>query len=96
LPVSRTDTSQAVEANEQTITTGEYPISRNLYFYLAKPPNAVVQHFIDWILSDEAQAIVVEQGYFPIKTLASSSRTKTTSQLIYEHHLHEERQSGSR
>ncbi len=76
LPVSRTDTSQAVEANEQTITTGEYPISRNLYFYLAKPPNAVVQHFIDWVLSDEAQAIVVEQGYFPIKTLASSSRTR--------------------
>ncbi len=96
LPVSRTDTSQAIEANELTITTGEYPISRDLYFYLAKPPDAIIQHFIDWVLSDEAQAIVIEQGYFPIKTLASSGRTKTTSQLIYEHHLHEERQSGSR
>ena len=73
LPVSRTDTSQAIEANELSITMGEYPISRNLYFYLAKVPNDGIQHFIDWVLSDEAQAIVAEQGYFPIKKTALQS-----------------------
>jgi phosphate transport system substrate-binding protein len=73
LPVSRTDTSQAIEANELSITMGEYPISRNLYFYLAKVPNDGIQHFIDWVLSDEAQAIAAEQGYFPIKKTALQS-----------------------
>lgn len=81
VPVSRTDTSAAIAASEETISNGSYPISRNLYFYLAKEPNPTVQRFLDWVLSDEAQAIVAAQGYFPVNaamTPQSSTKTVTT------------------
>ncbi|MFN3393374.1 MAG: phosphate ABC transporter substrate-binding protein [Candidatus Thermochlorobacter sp.] len=80
VPVSRTDSSEAVEANEATITSGEYPISRDLYFYLAKEPSNELERFIEWVLSDEAQEIVTAQGYFPIK---SKTHTKPTTFLTH-------------
>ncbi len=81
VPVSRTDSSEAVEANEATVTSGEYPISRDLYFYLAKEPSNALARFIEWVLSDEAQEIVTAQGYFPIKT--SKTHTKPTTFLTH-------------
>lgn len=81
VPVSRTDSSEAVEANEATVTSGEYPISRDLYFYLAKEPSNALARFIEWVLSDEAQEIVTAQGYFPIKT--SKTHTKPTTSLTH-------------
>lgn len=74
VPVSRADTSEAIEANEETITSATYPIARDLYFYLAKEPNDALRRFIDWVLSDEAQAIVAAQGYFPVKKPNSQPR----------------------
>lgn len=74
VPVSRADTTEAIAANEETITSEAYPISRNLYFYLAKEPNDALRRFIDWALSDEAQGIVAAQGYFPVKKPSSQSQ----------------------
>jgi phosphate transport system substrate-binding protein len=36
--------------------------------YTSQEPTGVVKSYIDWILTDEAQKIVVELGFVPIKT----------------------------
>jgi len=46
---------------------GEYPLSRPLYFYYIVENEEKVKPYIDFILSDEGQAIVKEVGYIPAK-----------------------------
>lgn len=63
-----TDASKPyVFPNETTILSGEYPISRFLYFYTGKRPEGTVKKFIDWVISPAGQKVVQEVGYYPIK-----------------------------
>lgn len=49
------------------VKSGEYPITRYLYMYLRSRPTGALKQYIDWILSDEGQAVVAKVGYFPIR-----------------------------
>jgi phosphate transport system substrate-binding protein len=51
----------------ETIKKGEYPITRFLYMYLKSKPTGQIKSYIDWILSEEGQKLVVDMGYFPLK-----------------------------
>lgn len=44
-----------------------YPIARDLYMYANGEPQGAVKEYLDWILSEEAQAIVAELGFVPVK-----------------------------
>jgi phosphate transport system substrate-binding protein len=50
-----------------TVNDKSYPIARDLYMYTPNQPSGSVKDYIDWILAKEAQAIVAEQGFVPIK-----------------------------
>ncbi|MBN2386440.1 MAG: PstS family phosphate ABC transporter substrate-binding protein [Anaerolineales bacterium] len=50
-----------------TVNDGSYPIARDLYMYTTGEPTGVVQEYLDWILSPEAQEIVAELGFVPIR-----------------------------
>jgi len=50
----------------ETVSNGQYPISRGLYMYTHGEPQGAIKDYIDWILSAEAQAIVTELGFVPI------------------------------
>jgi len=50
-----------------TVKSGEYPISRYLYFYLRTQPKGQAKQFIDFALTPEGQEIVTKAGYFPVK-----------------------------
>ena len=65
--VKKDDASPAVLPKAENVQSGTYPISRNLYFYLRKPPEGLAKDFIDFVLSDEGQKLVTEVGYFPIR-----------------------------
>ena len=56
-----------VAPSEQTVKSGKYPLSRNLYIYLRNRPSGAIKKYIDWILSPEGQKIVTEVGYFPVR-----------------------------
>jgi len=43
-----------------------YPIARPMFFYTAGAPTPAVQKYIDWVLSDAGQKIVVDTGYVPL------------------------------
>jgi phosphate transport system substrate-binding protein len=50
-----------------TVNSGEYPISRDLYMYTDKKVSPATQAYLDWILSPEAQKIVTDLGFVPVK-----------------------------
>ncbi len=59
--------SPVVMPSDETVTSGQYSISRPLYLYVPAKTNAEVTVFVDFCLSDAGQAIVKKEGYVAIK-----------------------------
>lgn len=52
----------------ETVNDKTYPIARDLYMYTDGEPSGIVKEYLDWImLSVEAQEIVAELGFVPVK-----------------------------
>lgn len=51
----------------QTVNDNLYPISRDLYMYTHGEPSGAVKKYLDWILEPQAQQIVSDSGFVPIK-----------------------------
>ncbi len=66
LPVKRDDASPAVQASLETVQSGVYPLSRNLFFYTVGEPQGEEKSFIDWVLGQEGQKICEAVGYYPL------------------------------
>ena len=64
--VKRDETSEAVHPSLQTVQDGQYPLSRNLFFYTIGEPEGEVKAFIDWVLGPEGQKICEAVGYYPL------------------------------
>jgi phosphate transport system substrate-binding protein len=50
-----------------TVNDKTYPIARDLYMYTDGEPVGIIKDYLDWILSVEAQEIVAELGFVPVK-----------------------------
>jgi len=50
-----------------TVNDKTYPIARDLYMYTNGEPTGVVKEYLDWIVSTEAQQIVANLGFVPVK-----------------------------
>ncbi len=50
-----------------TVNDKTYPIARDLYMYTNGQPTGAVKQYLDWIVSPEAQKIVADLGFVPIK-----------------------------
>jgi len=51
----------------ETVNSGAYPISRDLYMYTAGEPQGEIAAYLDWIRSPEGQEIVGELGFVPLE-----------------------------
>jgi phosphate transport system substrate-binding protein len=49
-----------------SVNDKSYPITRDLYMYTAGQPAGAVKAYLDWIVSPEAQTIVLNLGFVPI------------------------------
>jgi phosphate transport system substrate-binding protein len=67
LAIAEKPGGEYVMPSVETVTNGTYPISRELYMYTNKNVNAGTQAYLDWIFSPEAQEIVAELGFVPVK-----------------------------
>ncbi len=52
----------------ETALSGSYPISRPLFMYTAGTPSRAVADYLDWIMGDAGQCVLLETGYAPIRT----------------------------
>jgi phosphate transport system substrate-binding protein len=66
LAIARDEQGPFVLPSVETVNSGEYPISRDLYMYTNGTPTGIVKTYLEWILSPEAQTIVTELGFVPI------------------------------
>ena len=55
-----------VEPTKETIRSGDYPITNELYAVTAGSDNPHTEAFIDWILSEQGQEIIEKTGYVSI------------------------------
>jgi phosphate transport system substrate-binding protein len=65
--VKKDEATPGYMPDAETIKTGNYPITRYLYFYVRTRPSGPMKEFIDWVLSAEGQAITTKVGYFPVR-----------------------------
>jgi phosphate transport system substrate-binding protein len=66
VPVKRDETAQPVHPSLQTVQSGEYPLSRNLFFYTADEASGNIKAFIDWVIGPEGQKICEKVGFYPL------------------------------
>ena len=50
-----------------TASDRSYPIARPLFMYTNGEPQGDVKDYLDWILSDEGQCIILDKGYAPVR-----------------------------
>jgi len=55
-----------VLCSPENIVSEDYPISRMLYLYTDGEPSGMVKEFIDFVLSEDGQDIVSEEGFIRI------------------------------
>jgi len=55
-----------IQPGIETVNAGTYPIARPLYMYTRGQPTGIIKNYLDWIMTDEAQAIVRELGFVPL------------------------------
>jgi phosphate transport system substrate-binding protein len=68
IEVGRDDAGPFVLPSIATVNDGSYPVARDLYMYTAGQPTGAVKDYLDWITtSTEAQKIVAQLGFVPIK-----------------------------
>lgn len=84
LPLAEND-QVFVPVNEQTITSGQYPLSRYLYLVVDKPPGEAlpppVLEFIRFVLSNQGQQTVKRDGYVAIPPAIIQQQLKLVSEV---------------
>jgi phosphate transport system substrate-binding protein len=66
--VSKSDAGLFVMPSADSVNSGQYPIARDLYMYTNGQPTGVDLNYINWIMTPEAQDIVTQLGFVPIKS----------------------------
>ena len=66
LAISAKKGEPAVEPTLENALNQTYPVTRPLMIYTIGEPVGEVKTYLDWILSEDGQKIVVEKGYVPM------------------------------
>jgi phosphate transport system substrate-binding protein len=59
-----------VEPSIQTASDRSYPIARPLFMYTNGEPQGAIKQYLDWILSDDGQCILLKKGYAPVRDVS--------------------------
>ncbi len=65
--VSEKKGEACVKPSVATASDQTYPIARPLLMYTNGEPQGEIKKYMDWILSDEGQCIIVAKGYAPVR-----------------------------
>lgn len=60
--------SKAIEPTFDNVRSLDYPVSRYIYWYLAREPREGVRDFCEWMLSSQGQLVVEGVGFQPLPT----------------------------
>jgi phosphate transport system substrate-binding protein len=72
MPCIIAEDGTCVAPSVETAVSGTYPLARSLLMYTRDAPEGAVKEYLDWILSDDAQCIIQDVGYAPVRLLSCS------------------------
>ena len=67
--VAADDKATCVNPSVASASDGSYPIARPLFMYTNGEPKGDIKDYMDWILSDEGQCIILKKGYAPVRAV---------------------------
>lgn len=75
--VKKDDASEAVVPSMESVSGGQYPISRELYWFFNGKPEGELKKLTNWALSEEGQKVGESMDYIPLpKELAAKNMIK--------------------
>lgn len=74
--ISKDETSECVNPSVATASDGSYPIARPLFMYTNGEPEGKVKEYLDWIMSDAGQCIILDKGYAPVRSVTCEQVTQ--------------------
>ena len=63
--IASTDGGDCINPSVATASDRSYPIARPLFMYTNGEPEGAIKSYLDWILADEGQCILLNKGYAP-------------------------------
>lgn len=60
-------TANGITGSVETARSGEYPVSRYLFMFTGGWPTGAALRFINFVMSDEGQKIVADEGFVPLR-----------------------------
>ena len=69
MPCVTKDGGACVAPSVATASDGSYPIARPLMMYTNGEPQGEIKKYLDWILSDAGQCIILAKGYAPVRSV---------------------------
>ena len=67
--VSVDEKSACINPSIASASDGSYPIARPLFLYANEPARVEITNYIDWVLSQEGQCIILRKGYAPVRPM---------------------------
>ena len=68
--VAKEDGGPCVVPTVETAIDGSYAIARPLFMYTNGEPTGEIKKYLDWILSDAGQCIILDKGYAPVRPVS--------------------------
>ena len=65
--IATDDADTCVSPSVVTASDRSYPIARPLFMYTNGEPQGAIKEYLDWILSDAGQCILLKKGYAPVR-----------------------------
>lgn len=65
--ITTAEGGECVAPAVKTAVDQSYPVARPLLMYTAGQPEGAIKEYMDWILSDTGQCIILEKGYAPVR-----------------------------
>ncbi|MBS1270284.1 MAG: Phosphate-binding protein PstS [Gammaproteobacteria bacterium] len=65
--ISKTKGGACANPSVATASDGSYPIARPLMMYTDGEPAGEIKNYMEWILSDAGQCIILSKGYAPVR-----------------------------
>ena len=65
--IASSDGGECVNPSVATASDRSYPIARPLFMYTNGEPEGDIKAYLNWILADEGQCILVNKGYAPAR-----------------------------
>jgi phosphate transport system substrate-binding protein len=64
--IRHNDDDPAVLPEMKSVSSGDYPISRDLYWFFNGEPTGELKKLVNWALSEEGQKVAEEMDYIPL------------------------------